>query len=283
MSDDVMRAEAVERERPIIHEVIDDELEIEYYKAKTMAGSGFIVDPDFAQRYLKMGKLPVFLMAFRVKDWTPKVNPNGEGYKEVRLEAWEVRELDGEVRREAMAYFAATSPEVAHEGDTATLALPMSAEGHKLQQAGLQQELLEQYLGQRWGFVPNDDETPVEAAMRLLEELKDINDSAPPALDVVRDVSDEEWEFEEAKRSGLHGELSPKTQALVDGILEGLEDIDPAAADVLAELEDDDEDDEPAVVRDAGPSFEDPGVAPRADRSSGPIFDEPSDEPAAAR
>lgn len=267
MADDVERTETTERKRPVRVEVIDD-YEIEYYKAKTMAGSGFIVDPEFAQQYLMMGKLPVFLMAFRVQDWTPKTNAKGEVFKEVRLALEEVRTLTDEVRREAMAYFAATSPEFAEEGETPHLGLPASAEVMKLQAASLQQELLEQYLGQRWGFTTEDDETPVEAAMRLLEELKDINDSAPPSLAIVQPIgaesSRDDWE------EHVHGAVEP-------------EYVDPAVADVLAELEgDDDEDDDEPVVRSAGPSFEEPGMAPKVDRSSGPIFDEPSDEPAAA-
>lgn len=143
------------------HESIDG-VPVEYYKAK-FNGARFVMDRDWAVEQAQIGKMPVILVACTVSTPTFKPDKEGDLYREVTFIVEEVVPLEGELKRQAMVY-------MAHMGEDGVIDFPANPDSQKLQQAVRQQDRLAEYIEKEWGGQIREDETPVEAAIRLLEE-----------------------------------------------------------------------------------------------------------------
>jgi hypothetical protein len=168
------------------YEEFDGEL-IAYYRAK-FNSVRFVMDRDWAVEHTQMGKLPVVLVACSVGKPVFDDDKDGDRYREVTLKVEEVVPLEGELKRQAMIY-------MAHMGEDGVIDFPTNPDSQKLQQAIRQQDRLAEYIAKEWGGQIEDHETPVEAAIRLLEEGR----TAVAAL-LSPDVPDDEAELEASDR-----------------------------------------------------------------------------------
>lgn len=146
-----------------MQEIYDGE-PVAFYRAK-FNGVRFTMDPEWAAGETQIGKLPIVLVACRIGKPVYDDDKDGDRFKEVTFRVEEVVPMTGELRKQAMIY-------MAHEGEDGVIDFPTNPDSLRLQQALRQQDRLLEYITKEWGGEVGEGETPVEAAIRLLEEYR---------------------------------------------------------------------------------------------------------------
>lgn len=221
-------------ERSVRHEEIDDH-PIEYYKLKFLAGMGTILDKDWAVQHCRIGSLPIFIVAGRVK-WRPEVDKDGDLYKLVQVcpEPDMVVPVPRELREQALRFLA--------NNGNAVLDIPdedQDAEAAFLGEIAVRDiDRLKAFLGANFAedILSSDDDDPVAIAISLLRQQLEAHDG---------DADDEDLAVALEDAGGYEDE----------------------------ELEDDEE--EIVEEEEVAPAPERNNVEPIRSDPSGPIFDEP--------
>lgn len=241
------------------HEEIDDH-PIEYYKLKFLAGQGTILDKDWAIQHCRIGDLPIFIVAGRVK-WRPEVDREGSLYKLVQVtpEPDLVVPVPREMRDQALRFLA--------NNGNAALDIPdeeVDAESVFLGEIAIRDiDRLKAFLGAHFAedVLSSDDQDPVGVAIDLLKQLERTSDEISDADDSVEEeeICGVSYDHDLALVDERDGWRSYECRRCGAEIEEQIEDF-----------EDPGEDAEEAIA--PAPLAAVPDVRPDP---NGPIFDEP--------